>query len=86
MHAASQGYIKLPDREPSRLAAVGNGLARWTCWRLPTLVSAASRDGSRSYPELMQSCRLATSQTGLDLSFDCVIFHVCQRWALGTNQ
>jgi hypothetical protein len=47
-----QGWIKLPDREPSRLAAGDNGLGCWTFWRLFALVAAASRDGSRSEPEL----------------------------------
>ena len=41
-----------PDREPSRLATGGNGLGCWTFWRLLALVAAASRDGSRSEPEL----------------------------------
>ena len=44
----AQGCIKLPDREPSRLAAGDNGLWCWTFWRLFALVAAASRDGSRS--------------------------------------
>jgi hypothetical protein len=50
--ALGQGFIKLPDREPSRLAAGGNRLGRWTFCRLLALVAAASRDGSRSDPEL----------------------------------
>ena len=50
--ADDQGCIKLPDREPSRLAAGDNGLECWTFWRLFALVAAASRDGSRSEPEL----------------------------------
>ena len=41
-----------PDREPSRLAAGGNGLGGWTIWRPLAHVAAASRDGSRSDPEL----------------------------------
>jgi hypothetical protein len=48
----AQGCIKLPDREPSRLAAGDNGLGCWTFWRLFALVAAASRDGSRSEAEL----------------------------------
>ena len=34
------------DREPSRLAADGNGFGCWTLWRFLALVAAASRDGS----------------------------------------
>ena len=40
--------LKLPDREPSRLAADGNGFGCRTFWRIPAFVAAASRDGSRS--------------------------------------
>src|ERR1039457_696084 len=58
--ACRQGCIKLPDREPSRLAAYGNGLGCWTFWRLFAFVAAANRDGSRSDPELdaVLACRL----------------------------
>ena len=42
-HLLRQGCIKLPDREPSRLAAGDNGLGCWTFWRLFALVAAASR-------------------------------------------
>jgi hypothetical protein len=47
-----RGASSSPDREPSRLAAGGNGLGCWTFWRLLALVAAASRDGSRSDSEL----------------------------------
>jgi hypothetical protein len=48
----AQSCIKLPDREPSRLAAGDNGHGCWTFWRLFAIVAAASRDGSRSEAEL----------------------------------
>ena len=39
-------------RRCRRLTAGGNGLGRWTFCRLLALVAPASRDGSRSDPEL----------------------------------
>ena len=40
------------SRTASRPAAHDNGLGCWTFWRLFSLMAAASRDGSRSEPEL----------------------------------
>src|ERR1035437_6278855 len=51
-HRTHRAASSSPDREPSRLAAGGNGLGCWTFWHLLALVAAASRDGSRSDPEL----------------------------------
>ena len=52
-----QGYIKLPDREPSRLAAGENGHGRWAFWGL--LPSWPLRAGTARGPNqsLMQACR-----------------------------